>query len=142
MEQKAILLAAMAGGGRNNGFSPIQIQTALFLIDSEASEDIGGRCFNFEPHHHGPFDRAVYEALNDLEIQGQVEQINTGRHRKFVLTADGFDAGSEILGSMDQKPNNYIRRVAEWVRSLSFQELLASIYHHYPEMKNKRLIRA
>ncbi len=142
MKQGEIVLAALAGGGWNNGFSPIQIQKTLFLIDEEAAEYIGGRCFNFAPYHYGPFDQAVYSTLDDLESQGLVEQINTGRHRKFVLTKDGFNAGSKILKSMDPKPKNYIRRVAEWARSLSFQELVAAIYHKYPNMREKSVFRS
>ncbi len=142
MNQKEIVLAAMAAGGWNNGFSPIQIQKTVFLINEEAAEYIGGRCFDFASRHYGPFDQAVYSTLDNLESQGMVEQINAGRHRKFVLTKGGFDAGSKILDSLDPKPKNFFRNVAQWARSLSFQELVAAIYRKYPEMREISVIRS
>ena len=56
MERPNLVLAALAAGGENASYWPVQVQKLLFLIDREASALVGGPHFpNLTPswpHRH------------------------------------------------------------------------------------------
>ena len=60
LNQADVIAAAFAAAGPGAAFDPIRVQKLLFLIDREASDQIGGPFFDFQPYHYGPFDRAIY----------------------------------------------------------------------------------
>jgi hypothetical protein len=64
MTRTEVVLSALAAGGENATFLPVQVQKLFFLIDREASHLVGGRKFSFEPCDYGQFDSAVYEELD------------------------------------------------------------------------------
>ena len=63
MERSELVLAALAAGGKNASYSPVQVQKLLFLVDREGEKLVGGKHFNFVPYDYGPFDREVYDEL-------------------------------------------------------------------------------
>ena len=75
--------------------------------------------------------------LNQLEKEGLVEIITPTVQgvRSFRLTNEGQQAGNEVLGEFPEPIQQYIRDVVNFVRSLSFAELVSAIYQAYPEMK-------
>src|SRR5207248_1751684 len=77
MERHNLVLAALAAGGENASYWPVQVQKLLFLIDREASALVGGPHFDFKPYDYGPFDRAVYVELDALSAQGFVSTSTT-----------------------------------------------------------------
>lgn len=135
MDRKGLMLAALAAGGENATFSPVQIQKLFFLIDREAAQLVGGPYFSFEPYDYGPFDRAVYDQLDLLELCGSVKATNGERYRVYSLTPQGYAEGVERLADIGPEASSYIKKVANWVRALSFQQLVAAIYKRYPDMK-------
>lgn len=135
MEPDDLILAALAGGGSNVAFTPVQVQKLFFLLDREAAHLVNGPHFNFQPYDYGPFDKAVYDSLNALATKGLVAILNNGRYRSYALTAKGFAEGQQRLSSLQPAAQNYISDLANWVRNLSFQQLVASIYQRYPDMK-------
>jgi hypothetical protein len=141
MERHNIVLAALAAGGENATYWPVQVQKLLFLIDREASALVGGPHFEFEPYDYGPFDRAVYVALDALAAQGLVNVQNTGRYRVYSLSPEGFRQGSGHLQGLGAPARGYLEQVARWVRGLSFQQLVAAIYNRYPDMKVNSVFR-
>ena len=140
MERYQVVLAAMAAGGPRASFNPVQVQKNLFLIDREIPDWIDGPHFNFEPYDYGPFDKAVYEALDSLFEEEQVSIDRTSRHRKYSLTGSGFDRGTAVLGELPEPVVRYMMEVARWVRFLTFGQLLASIYRHYPDMAVESMV--
>ena len=52
--EENLVLAALAAGGENATFSPVQVQKLLFVLDREASPHIDGPHFNFIPYDYGP----------------------------------------------------------------------------------------
>ena len=66
MERKSLMVAALAAGGENASFTPVQVQKLFFLIDREASHFVDGPHFSFKPYDYGPFDREVYAELERL----------------------------------------------------------------------------
>ena len=135
MDKRGILLAALAAGGKDATFSPVQVQKLLFLINQEASELVGGPHFDFKPYDYGPFDRAVYDELDFLSKDESVETQSSGSYRKYILTPQGYERGFKELEQLPEKARSFMKRAAEWVRALTFQQLVATIYNRYPEMK-------
>lgn len=142
MNRKQLILAALAA---SNGavHTPVQVQKLFFLLDKKFPPHAGGPWFNFAACDYGPFDRAVYDELENLEREGLVEITRTSdlRRKTYRLTPEGQCQGEEILKGLDTKLGEYLRRLSQWVRSLSFAELVSSIYREYPEMKVNSVFR-
>ena len=136
MEREAFMLAAMSPAG-SNSFSPVQVQKLFFLLDENVAKQVSGSYFDFQPYDYGPYDKDVYIELNQLEKEGLVEIITPTVQgvRSFRLTNEGQQAGNEVLGEFPEPIQQYIRDVVNFVRSLSFAELVSAIYQAYPEMK-------
>jgi uncharacterized protein len=62
-------------------------------------------------------------------------------YRTYALTPVGYAEGVRLLATLDDDVAAYIRSVASWIRSLSFQQLVAAVYNKYPEMKAKSIFR-
>lgn len=135
MERNDLVLAALAAGGPNASYSPVQLQKLFFLIDNEAAQFLEGPHFSFVPYDYGPFDRSVYNVLEALKAIDLAEITSAGRYRRYELSRLGFDAGQEILSTLDPVVQEYLKGLSLWVRSLSFSQLVAAIYKRYPNMK-------
>ncbi len=115
--------------------SPVQVQKVLFLIDKEIPKLTGGPFFDFQPYDYGPFDKAVYDTLEELTRGGLVDAAPGLRWRRYRLTDTGQQEGSKILGTLDRRASDYIKKVSKFVRALSFEDLVSAIYKAYPDMK-------
>jgi hypothetical protein len=135
MDRTNLMLAALAAGGENTSYTPVQVQKLFFLIDREVAQRVGGPHFAFRAYDYGPFDRAVYDALDVLELGGFIHTHHTGRYRVFELSPEGYRRGVDSLAQLDPLARGYLEQVASWVRRLNFQQLVAAIYKRYPEMK-------
>lgn len=136
MDRRAVVLAALAPA-LGAAHTPVQVQKLLFLIDREIPALLGGPLFDFQPYNYGPFDKSVYSTLESLARDGmvEVEEAPGLRWRKYRLTEAGQEAGLMVLGRLDRRASNYIKSISTFVRSLSFEQLVAAIYKEYPEMK-------
>jgi uncharacterized protein len=135
LTQEEIVLAALSpAGGRSH--TPVQVQKLLFLVDRNASSLLGGAFFDFEPYHYGPFDKQVYSTLDRLATQGLVDVVSgSGGWRNYRLTAEGQAKGGHILKTMDARAAEYLGKASEFVRRLTFSQLVSAIYKAYPEMR-------
>jgi len=140
--RQKVVLAALAAE-RSSSFAPVQVQKLFFLLDQNIAADLGGPQFSFEPYDYGPFDRAVYSELEALAQKGfvAIEVAPGASRRKFSLTAAGYDAGRAAFAQLSARAQDYLMRVSAWVRSLSFAELVGSIYKQYPSMKANSVFR-
>lgn len=136
MEKKELILSALAVGNCDI-YTPVQIQKLLFLIDKNVAQSTGGPFFDFQPYSYGPFDKQICDLLGSLSQEGDVEAIRNPYLKwvKYRLTPKGQKKGEAILNSIDSKAKGYIRKLSEFVRSLSFVELVSAIYKAYPEMR-------
>jgi hypothetical protein len=141
MNRSEILLAGLAAGGENASYTPVQVQKLFFLLDREAAPSLGGPFFNFVPYDYGPFDQAVYAGIDDLARRNLASVQSTGRYRVYGLSQTGQAEGRRLLETMQPAARDYVVNVARWVRQLSFQQLVASIYNKYPEMKANSVFR-
>ena len=117
-------------------FGPAQVQKFFFLLDQELADHIGGRFFDFRAYDYGPFDAEVYRELERLSQMGLV-QILSGDvlHRRFLLTSEGYEWGKRFLRNIEPIARKKIRKISEWVRTVSFRELITEIYRYYPKMR-------
>jgi hypothetical protein len=138
ISQEEIILAALCPPG-GVPHTPVQVQKLLFLIDRNLAPLIGGPKFNFEPYHYGPFDLAVYSTLQELAKQGLVEitRSSEGNWRDYRLTPEGQSRGSDVLAALDARARDYVQKASDFVRRLSFTELVSAIYKAYPEMRER-----
>lgn len=141
MNRSEILLAGLAAGGENVTYTPVQLQKLFFLLDREVSAALGGPFFRFVPYDYGPFDQGVYAGVDDLARRGLASVQSTGRYRVYGLSQAGQLEGKRLLETMQPATRDYVVNVARWVRQLSFQQLVASIYRKYPEMKANSVFR-
>jgi uncharacterized protein len=135
LSREDVVLAALApaNGGPH---TPVQVQKLFFLLDENAAEGLGGRKFHFEPYHYGPFDKDVYSCLARLASRGLVQVVGgSGNWREYRLTPQGQDRGDEILSSLDPQTSSYLKRLSDFVRSLSFNQLVSAVYKAYPRMR-------
>jgi hypothetical protein len=141
MDRHSLILAALAAGGENASFTPVQVQKLFFLLDREGRHLVDGPHFSFAPYDYGPFDRAVYDELDVLAHLNLVRIQSTGRYRVYTLTQAGFQQGARQLGALQTGARSYLHNLASWVRQLSFEQLVAAIYNRYPEMKVNSIFR-
>jgi len=133
MTRRELILAALAPA-QGASHTPVQVQKLFFLIDRNIASQVEGPHFNFRPYHYGPFDEEVYQELNKLAASGHVD-IDQGKWKTYRLTVTGQKEAEELLAKFDPKAADYIKRISQFVRSLSFTKLVASIYKKYPEMR-------
>ena len=134
MKRSEVVLAAMAAGGSGARYSPVQLQKLLFLIDREIPEYVGGPHFRFKPYYYGPFDKEVYAEIFALARGRFVNIDTTERYCLFLLTGSGSALGTNILTGLAAPVSRYLGEASEWVRALSFRQLLTAIYSYFPDM--------
>lgn len=137
MRRSDAVLAVLASA---NGatLSPAQLQKATFLLARNTPDIFDqGEQFNFVPYDYGPFDRAVYDEAQMLQLQGlaQINQAPNGRWNVYSASQQGVARGRVILEAIPPNRREYVENVVAWVRQQSFASLVKSIYNHYPEMR-------
>lgn len=136
MNQEKFALIALAAGGKAP-HSPVQIQKLLFLLERKAGKIFDGPQFNFRPYAYGPFDKDVYLVLDRLSERGLVEIscLPLEKGRQYKLTAEGQIEGSKMLERLPSQYRKFVVTLSNFVRSLTFSQLVSAIYREYPEMK-------
>lgn len=138
MDRRDLILATLAAGGGGATFDPVQTQKLFFLIDREASHLFGGPHFNFKPYDYGPFDRLVYDEMNAMRDLGFVRIDSSGGYSDYniySLTSSGFEKGNKLFVTFSPSIQIFLRDTVKWIRSLTFQQLIAAIYRRYSDMK-------
>ena len=136
-----MVLAALSAGTAGS-FAPVQVQKMFFLLDENISAEFGGKQFNFEPYDYGPFDKNVYSELNALQSMGLVELSYispTAGGRRYSPTPLGRNLGESALASLSPNAQNFIIDVSDFVRRLTFAQLVGSIYKAFPHMREKSI---
>lgn len=119
--------------------SPVQLQKLFFILDRKAAASVGGPHFQFEPYNYGPFDPAVYTEVETLAAQGAAFINGLGGGRRYGITANGLHEGEAKLKELPAA--DYVRRVGEYVTSMTFAQLVSAVYTEFPEMKAKSIFR-
>ena len=135
MNRQDYILAVLSTGNKKK-FTPVQIQKMFFLIDKIISDLVNGPYFNFVPYNYGPFDKDIYRELNKLAGQGLVKIVRDYNWNDYLLTEEGQKKGESLFSDLNPEAKNYIKEISNFVRSLSFSELVSAIYKAFPEMKS------
>ncbi len=124
-------------------YSPVQIQKLLFLIGKKIPELSENNYFNFTPYNYGPFDPEIYDVISELISSEDLKLINDPNSRimRYSTTDKGQIRGKQILQSLGKNTISKIKILSEFVRKLSFFELVSAIYKEYPEMKKYSIFR-
>ncbi len=126
----------MLATGQGGGFTPVQIQKAMFLLTREAAELFDeGSVYHFEPYDYGPFDSSVYFDADGLARDGLATVAYGPGPRRYYATEAGIARGEGILLALPENLRKYISDVSTFVRTKSFSDLVAAIYRAYPEMR-------
>ena len=115
--------------------SPVQVQKLFFLLEENISDSLDWPHFDFQPYNYGPFDKGVYDVLNELRNQGLVEVAPEKNWSAYRLTADGQKRADALLSLLPDNVRNYVIETSEFVRRLSFSQLVSAIYKAYPNMR-------
>jgi uncharacterized phage-associated protein len=138
--RRELVLAALTPAKGAN-YSPVQVQKLLFLIDRQMPELVDGPRFQFSAYHYGPFDKVVYQEIEALAGEGLANIYHDGNSRAFSLTAEGQRMGEQLLATLNDNASSFIRRASEFVRRLSFTQLVSAVYKAFPEMRVNSVFR-
>ncbi len=141
MTKREVVLAALAPA-QGKQHSPVQAQKLLFLLDREVPQLVDGPHFNFEPYNYGPFDKAVYQVLDELDEDELVTIRSGGWQRTYALTPTGQKKGDRLMGELSEEDQDYIRRASVFVLKLNFLQLVSAIYKAYPDMQKNSILRS
>lgn len=135
MKRRDVLLAVLSLASCD-GYSPVQIQKTLFLVDRNCPELFDDEDkYNFQPYDYGPFDKKIYEDIEEIAVEGDAIVTNQWRFKNYKVTETGEEKGQSIFKNMPESDRDYIKKVSEIVRKMSFTQLVSAIYKAYPEMK-------
>jgi len=134
MNKREIVLVGLAPA-MGSLHSPVQVQKLLFLLDRNIGSVLGGPAFSFIPYNYGPFDKSVYETLEQLAQEGLVALVPERTWTDYRLTARGQQVAEDLLATLPDWVRDYVVQVSTYVRSLSFAQLVSAIYRAYPEMR-------
>jgi uncharacterized protein len=143
MTRREVLLAILAAS-QGRPYTPVQIQKATFLVTRNFTDLVNaGQSFDFVPYDYGPFDQNVYSEAEALWRGGEVEitRREGANWNQYAASDSGIERGNHILHGMQERQREYITRVSRWVRALSFEDLVRSIYVQYPEMRANSVFR-
>lgn len=132
--QETLLMFLGAGSTR---MDPIRIMTGLFILRMETpdgwlSDDAR---YSFEPYNYGPYSSEIYSDLDWLVSAGYVQARDVaGQSWKYYSTTPkGDEAYEQVAARKNADLVAYVRKVREFVGSLSFRALLTKVYARYPD---------
>lgn len=121
----------------DNGIGRTKLFKLAYLADLEARKLMGRpiSSFDYQWHNHGPFDRNVYEAIEELENSGLAEtrplHHGSGHVEKRLVDVK---AQAALLG-FSPAENEILQYVAARYMAVPLQELLDDIVYQSKPMK-------
>jgi hypothetical protein len=73
--------------------------------------------------------------LEALATQGAVAVIPEYTWKTYALTVEGQAQGDRVFAQLPPKARHYITAASNFVRTLSFTQLVSAIYKAYPETR-------
>ncbi|MFG1691139.1 hypothetical protein ACGF5M_03100 [Gemmatimonadota bacterium] len=121
----------------------MQLQKSLFLLGKKLPEEVGGGFYDFTAYDYGPFSPEVYNDADLLAAQGLVgiEKVSGFRYRQYAATAEGVEKVEGLAEEVSERTLSFLRATVQWIKSVSFRDLLLSIYRLYPEYKENSVFR-
>lgn len=129
-------LAAISYAGEK-GLTPAQLQKSLFLFEKAFDKKIGD-FYNFTPYNYGPFDKSVYTDAEIFVGKNLVRKSDGNANHTwsiYAITQSGEQLSETIVKELEPKMSNHLKKIVEWAQGLTFQQLISTVYQHYPEYK-------
>lgn len=136
LKNRDIMLLVIAAAG-DTGLTPVQIMKSLFIISQSGLSDLPSNFYPFFAYNYGPFHPDVYRDVEALVNEGLVLEIReAGRNwSKYAIAPAGLRHAPNLKRQIAGEFFDYINAVVNWVKSLTFTQLLRAIYAKYPEMR-------
>jgi len=137
MDRMSWLLMALDVAGAA-GLTPAQLQKILFLLGQQVPDLLGTQDFyQFVPYNYGPFSKSVYLDAEFLANRGMVNiyRVRGGSFSMYEITSEGTDEVRIFRREADTRALQYLESVVPWAQSLTFSELVSSIYRKYPAFR-------
>lgn len=124
---------------------PVQLQKSLFLFAAKVPHEVlpAESRYQFRPYDYGPFSADIYSDAEALESAGLVEisKPPATRYRQYRLTPRGAIAVEGLRRNENPALVNYLQQLVAYTQSISFNQLVASVYDEYPDMKVNSVFR-
>jgi hypothetical protein len=143
MERSDWTLLVIAAAAPHS-LDPVQLQKCLFLLGKNCPQVLTTPFYNFRPYNFGPFDSAVYLDAEHLETQGRIAISRPAWRNwgEYSITPAGIERVEWLRRTeVNALLWEYLCRLVEWARSLSFESLVRTIYQHYPEFRENSVFR-
>ncbi|WP_423997950.1 hypothetical protein [Halorubrum trapanicum] len=118
-----------------------RIMKAIFIVhrkmQEEFNQDIG---FDFESYKYGPFDKDVYEALEELQEKSLVRTTSAEEHPvgrdepEYTLTQNGRKLARDLFENLDSQKQELLKWVRYKQADRPLGSLLSYVYRKYPDM--------
>jgi hypothetical protein len=125
------------------GLDPVQLQKSLFLLGERGRQHVGSAFYKFVPHNYGPFCHQVYTDAAALAADGFISKERRAGNTwaSFAITPLGKALAGELRRRLAVGGDQFLDQTVAWVKSLSFHDLVQSIYRHYPEYRVNSVFR-
>jgi uncharacterized protein YwgA len=124
------------------GLEPVRVQKALFLLAREGGIPSRERYW-FVPYNYGPMSPRVYRDVDALTRAGLVERVPVAGYSWGLVraTARGRERAAQLATRADRGALRRLAEIRAEVTSLSFAQLLESVYERYPAFAAKSVFR-
>lgn len=122
----------------------MQLRKSLFLLGKNCPQITENGYYDFRPYNYGPFDVAVYHDAERLQAEGYItiQRLPWRSWGEFIITPSGSEKARQLAQEQPAAGvSEYINRLVIWVRSLTFETLVKTIYKHYPDFKENSVFR-
>ena len=117
---------------------PVQLQKALFLLGENFSRKVLGKnYYKFSAYDYGPFSSEIYEDAEALQSENLISITRSpiSRYKLYSTTEAGTEHAAQLRAALPSNAQEYVSSVVKFVQSMSFRELVLTIYKHYPKMR-------
>ena len=118
--KESVLIAIVAAAGEA-GLDRVQLQKSVFLVGEEFDEELPADFYQFRPYMYGPFAQGVYADIERLSDGPMIQTFPGDDGRPIYRLVSS--AATEVPG-LSKNLQSVIRRIVEWVTSMSFDELV------------------
>lgn len=140
-KQKLLLLFISMGGE----IDPVRIMKGMFLLAENARERwlSDDSYYEFEPYYYGPCSFEIYSDLRELKAKGLImgNRVVGESWERYSVTEKGKEFAREVEKELTPDLVRYIKKICDFVSSLTFRQLLTVIYRFYPEYATRSVFK-
>ena len=130
LERIDILLSIIVAA-QGDAVSPVQLQKVAFLVGQECQNDVPSDYYQFVPYDYGPYCKDINIDVEELERRGHISVSSSppGTRKEYRAT---FRSSRIDFSHIPASVAEYTEKAVEWMKPLSFGELVSAIYKAYP----------